>query len=70
MQVPETGHDLPYGVEQGVGTEGRLVTLPQRTQRLPQLLHQGPVEPHREVTVPLFSLPTAHITRCSTYHRS
>ena len=60
MQVPETGHDLPYGIEQGVWTEGRLVTLPQRAQRLPQLLHQGPVEPHRDVSVSLLTAKSTH----------
>lgn len=40
--APETWHDFPYGIKQGVWTEGGLVPLPQRTKGFPELLHQRP----------------------------
>lgn len=37
--IPETWHDFPDGIKQGVRTEGSLAALPKGTKGFPELLH-------------------------------
>lgn len=43
LVLPETWHDFPYGIKQGVWTESSLVALPQGAKGFPELFHQRPV---------------------------